>query len=75
MDVFYTMGNNLGVSTEQYRANKIGGYITKIEVGWNIEIPFCYMGKAYLEEVNTKRKVFFRSVFRNLKYNRNEERI
>ncbi|MBO1510216.1 hypothetical protein [Metabacillus bambusae] len=47
----------------------------KIEVCSNIEIPFCYIGKAYLEEAITKRKIYFISTFRKLTLDRNEERI
>lgn len=47
----------------------------KIEVWSNIEIPFCYIGKTYLEEAHTKRNNSFISTFRQRTHGRKEERI
>ena len=47
----------------------------KIAVCSNIEIPFCYMEKAYLEEANTKRKSSCVSTFRKPTHDRKKERI
>ncbi|MGM0890577.1 MAG: hypothetical protein ACQEW5_27500 [Bacillota bacterium] len=47
----------------------------KIEIWSNIEIRFCYIGKAYLEMANTKRNNSFISTFRQCTHGRKEERI
>ncbi len=47
----------------------------KIKIWSNIEIPFCYIGKSYLEEAHTKRNNSFISTFRQRTYGWKEERI